>query len=612
MAARFNRQDVVLGAIPVGTPAHDDWHDVLGSEQLPNHALDWEVLAPGTAGQVLTTNTNHSLGWLQPPHYNVQAYGAVGDGITDDTLAINACFAAAAATPGAFVVFPATTAFYLITGPIRVLASASILGGGATTIAQQTQYKPVFDLFNVNNCLISGFTLVMTGGPFVGMGTGFRGDATYAYNAGIWTNGSGHTFRDLVIQNFCMGIYFSPCNSAGTALVSTLHAHNSVSNIEVSGANHGVLASCQSGLRIDGLYSHDHFDSSGGVNPTHAIYLTGDFPTSKFTYDVVLSNCVCVNNAYGAAYQFKVVTGAVATNLLADNCNGLFNGLDIQDCTLTGLQALNDVASILSTFTILKAWTQPARVNVTGLTIMKSDDLIPITCICDDLRLANVNVSSNHSGVATSQYDVQIRGNNIVVDGVRLHNRGSSRYRAFLVGTTGYTTSNVTISNLDINNYLSICEFDTSVTGVNVVNYSPGLIRNMAGTGSNYIDQLGGIAAFNISRHPWTTIRTITAGAVSSGILGPYPPLETTTVFAVVDSTGFNILPPRCLPKAGMKQEIIIFNNSSGSLGTITWDTIYTFRSAPDLPAAGMMISLTFYFNGTNWVELSPSMPALT
>lgn len=60
------------------------------------------------------------------PVYNVQAYGAVGDGATDDTAAINACFAAAAPYPGAFVVFPATANFYLITGPISVLALSLI------------------------------------------------------------------------------------------------------------------------------------------------------------------------------------------------------------------------------------------------------------------------------------------------------------------------------------------------------------------------------------------------------------------------------------------------------------------------------------------------------
>ena len=150
-----------------------------------------------------------------------------------------------------------------------------------------------------------------------------------------------------------------------------------------------------------------------------------------------------------------------------------------------------------------------------------------------------------------------------MLDGVKLHNPGSAQYRAFQVGTAGYTTSNVTVCNIDVNNYLSICDFDASVTGVNVINYSPGLIRSMAGVGTNYIDQNNGTAAFNVSRHPWTNIRTITTGTVSAGLLCPYPPLETTTVFAIVDGTGFNILPPRCQPKTGMKQEVVIANQSS-------------------------------------------------
>ena len=90
----------------------------------------------------------------------------------------------------------------------------------------------------------------------------------------------------------------------------TVRTGNCVRDIEVSGANHAILALCQSGMRISGLYSHDHFDSSGAVNPTHGIYMTGAYTTSQFHYDLVVSNCVCVNNAYGTAFQFKCVHGA--------------------------------------------------------------------------------------------------------------------------------------------------------------------------------------------------------------------------------------------------------------------------------------------------------------
>jgi hypothetical protein len=59
---KFNREDVKLGAIPVGsyvtststTPAPLD---------LPNRAVDWEAMPPGTAGQVLTVNADGSIGW---------------------------------------------------------------------------------------------------------------------------------------------------------------------------------------------------------------------------------------------------------------------------------------------------------------------------------------------------------------------------------------------------------------------------------------------------------------------------------------------------------------------------------------------------------------------
>ena len=62
MGLRFNREDAQLGAIPAvvyvtntsTTPAPPD---------LPNRAVDWGVLAPGTSGQVLTVNADGSIGW---------------------------------------------------------------------------------------------------------------------------------------------------------------------------------------------------------------------------------------------------------------------------------------------------------------------------------------------------------------------------------------------------------------------------------------------------------------------------------------------------------------------------------------------------------------------
>ena len=62
MGAKFNREDVSLGAIPCGrypteatsTPAPTG---------LPNRDLDWGVLPSGLTGQVLTVNAGGSIGW---------------------------------------------------------------------------------------------------------------------------------------------------------------------------------------------------------------------------------------------------------------------------------------------------------------------------------------------------------------------------------------------------------------------------------------------------------------------------------------------------------------------------------------------------------------------
>lgn len=85
--------------------------------------------------------------------YSVRDYGATGDGITDDTAAIQA--AITASLPGSTVYFPVGT--YLISAPLRLLprrnyTSSNPLASGLTVIRQ----KP-------------GANMVGTGGPMTGL-----------------------------------------------------------------------------------------------------------------------------------------------------------------------------------------------------------------------------------------------------------------------------------------------------------------------------------------------------------------------------------------------------------------------------------------------------------
>lgn len=89
-------------------------------------AIDWKVILGGSA-QTLQV----ALGGLTGLVYNVKnpAYGAVGDGVTNDGSAISAALAAAVAAGGGIVFFPKGT--YLITAAIEWDHRVSILGVGA-------------------------------------------------------------------------------------------------------------------------------------------------------------------------------------------------------------------------------------------------------------------------------------------------------------------------------------------------------------------------------------------------------------------------------------------------------------------------------------------------
>jgi trimeric autotransporter adhesin len=62
MGAKFNREDVSLGAIPVGLIPTDTTSTATPTG-LPNRAVDWGVLPSGASGQVLSVNADGSIGW---------------------------------------------------------------------------------------------------------------------------------------------------------------------------------------------------------------------------------------------------------------------------------------------------------------------------------------------------------------------------------------------------------------------------------------------------------------------------------------------------------------------------------------------------------------------
>lgn len=89
---------------------------------------DFNVIATGTSA---ATTLSLGLATMGKVIFNVRAYGATGNGVSDDSTAITQCLvAAAAAGDGTLVYFPAGT--YRINSGLTLFAGLSVLGFGAT------------------------------------------------------------------------------------------------------------------------------------------------------------------------------------------------------------------------------------------------------------------------------------------------------------------------------------------------------------------------------------------------------------------------------------------------------------------------------------------------
>lgn len=530
---------------------------------------------------------------------NVKDYGAAGNGTTDDTTPIQTALSAAPA--GATVVFPAVAAHYKITAPLAVPSGVRVTGSGAgSEIKQYTTMKPAFDLFNVNGCTIDNLALTLQPGTVAGVGTSFRGDAGYAYCAGVWTNGSRHRFVNLRITDFAMGIYLSNTNSAGTVNNDgVMRYSNTIRDIEVSGSNHSLLYLYQTGLRISGMYSHDHVDTSAGTNPCHAIYGSGT--STLVSNDVSISDCVTANLPFGAAYQLKFVNGLTMSNCTAVNANGVFAGFDLFDAVLTGLSSRGDITlggTSAWAFTVTQTIAS-ARLTISDIHLHMASDGQPMIVVADDVKLSNVAVYSNHTGVSVSNYDVSLRGQRITAEGIRITNRGSNQYRGVIVGAAGTPTGDITVAGLECTATRGLADWHTSVTGNNLVRYDPGAQRGIP-FGSAYFAEIGGAAAFNIVRSAHTNTYNV-AGGTNYPLAG----LETTTRFNVTTGAAFTIAAPVITPKPGMVHSIILANSSGGALGVITWNAIYNLGSGIPSPADGSSTLAQFYYDGAHWVNMA-------
>ncbi|BEV44760.1 glycosyl hydrolase family 28-related protein [Afipia carboxidovorans] len=182
------------------------------------------VPAGGTTGQVLAkaSGTDYDTGWVDQTggvglYYNVMSFGAVGDGATDDTAAIQDAIDAAISAGGGVVYFPAASVSYKTSSQLLIdLSSYSTRfqsrlvlrgdGPGRSAIENTTSTGAVLKYLGKSDNIESYFTLDgirLTGGHV-------SGSIGFQMILAAWP-----VFRNMVIEGFDTGFDNTDMEQAG-------------------------------------------------------------------------------------------------------------------------------------------------------------------------------------------------------------------------------------------------------------------------------------------------------------------------------------------------------------------------------------------------------------
>jgi len=248
--------DVAVPSIATATPSDSD--TVLGVQggavkRFSVSALPFTQDGTGAVARTALAKMKESV--------SVADFGAVGDGVTDDTAAIVA--ALASLTSGGALYFPPGT--YVVQR-----------GDGAATT----------DTIIADNVTIYGAGAVISG--YKGDGTTPNDVGNQYYNVVQATNRSGITIRDLAFAGYTTPVSLFGC-----------------SNVLIEGVSDtGLLANAGGYLRDKSLYLHQCTDvrvvGCRFLNVNNSVYLSGDGTTR--TGQVVVSACHFEHNVAAGSF----------------------------------------------------------------------------------------------------------------------------------------------------------------------------------------------------------------------------------------------------------------------------------------------------------------------
>jgi parallel beta-helix repeat protein len=538
---------------------------------------------------------------------HVKDFGAVGNGVADDTAAIQSACSAAKT-----VIFGSSADSYKISAAITIASGATLLINGAT-ITQTTDQTPIFNASNTDN-------VTVTGGRFVG-----KSEASYnntPSSQAICIKADSCTDL-LVTQNRFENFWYSPLmvttggnriefssntvKGPGAAVLGANINYRNTTGVTIIGdnlriANNEIYETAQgiivgqgsSNIVIDGNLIHDLINEHGIYADTGMRRLTISNNVIRTTGTNGSGLKVQCYDSFGVQPQCIVISGNAISNTGAD-------AILIDNTTAS--PSLLTVGVTISSNTIQNA-------GAYGISVKDSQDVVVVgneisVAGSSGIAWANINsilISDNYvrGSALTGMRDLDVSANviikNNVVRNCATANTGSDEY-GILIGSGG--ASHLIDGNV-ISDSLANMQYGIYV----IPNYNSTLsiIDNTVLQSTDTGLRLGSTDA--LLQYRRNNFNGTIAATFNDPVLSVVASAATITIPTAYDvvsisgTTGINT---------------ITANGHSGRRVTLFFQDALTVTDGSNLFLSGNFVTtandtLTLVCNGTNWYEVSRSI----
>src|SRR5260221_8047129 len=465
----------------------------------------WPV---GTAVQQVVTNGNMIDLWKSSPGvFNVMASyggqpGATGDGVTNDTNAINNAIAAAGAAGGGIVEFP--PGIYQVSSPLTLsTAQVRLRGCGLASWIRPT----------------AGFT----GAQVILITANFCG------------------VLDLQIQG-TSGTYSS--NPAANGIQITGAVGTLLQNLYIQAINGWAVQSSATAGQANFNTVMSNVRACQGAQGFHLLGVTG----SGFNGVHFLRDCYANQTENGDCYFFEDVHDVVVSNILGETAAGSGNSINIKGACASIYLSNADIGPFPGPATaatvLIESGTNGAPTQIainggiieggsTGVNITAGTNIQIANChiyncgtfgvnlsgACDAILVTGCLFEANGSAGTTGRYDlITVTSGHVEITGC---------YFATPQGSTAGKTNNAIFSSTGTV-YVQGCAFyGTGYTSANIFGSNPTVVRNCPG-----LNPIGAITAPTIGASPFAapiqnfdmtvyivggTVSVISVGGVATG-----------------------------------------------------------------------------------------------